>query len=138
MIHFLCDLSSTSIVIHSFSTLNVADLENLDTCDYVDSVKYEHQDNLIVMQLNIRGLYSKISLLTNLLSSCVDGRLPDVALLSETWLTPASPPVNIPGYDLVHYCRPNKRGGGVGILVSNKHRYTKCDTIISRMVKLLK
>ena len=50
------------------STLNVADLENLDTCDYFHSVKYEHHDDLIVMQLNIRGLYSKISLLTNLLS----------------------------------------------------------------------
>ena len=77
------------------STMDVADLENLDTCDYLHSVKYEHQDDLIVMQLNIRGLYSKISLLTDLLSSCVDGRLPDVVLLSETWLTPASPPVTI-------------------------------------------
>ena len=65
----------------------------------------------------------------------MDGRLLDVVLLSETWLTPASPPVTIPGYDLVHYCRPNKRGGGVGILVSNKLRYTKCDTITSRMVE---
>ena len=87
--------------------MDVADLENLDTCDYLHSVKYEHQDDLIVMQLNIRGLYSKISLLTDLLSSCADGRLPDVVLLSETWLTPASPPVTIPEYDLVHCCRPH-------------------------------
>ena len=36
------------------STLNVADLENFDTCDYLHSVKYEYQDDLIVMQLNIR------------------------------------------------------------------------------------
>ena len=77
--------------------MDVADLENFDTCDYLHSVKYGHQDDLIVMQLNIRGLYSKISLLIDLLSSCVDGRLPDVVLLSETWLTPASPPVIIPG-----------------------------------------
>ena len=112
--------------------MDVADLENLDTCDYIHSVKYEHQDDLIVMQLNVRGLYSKISVLTNLLSSCVDGRLPDVVLLSETWLTPASPPVIIPGYDLVHSCRPHKRGGGVGILVSKN---LKCNTITSCMVE---
>ena len=115
--------------------MDVADLENLDTCDYLHSVKYEHQDDLIVMQLNIRGLYSKISLLTDLLSSCADGRLPDVVLLSETWLTPASPPVTIPEYDLVHCCRPYKRGGGVGILVSKNLRYTKCNSITSRMVE---
>ena len=115
--------------------MDVADLENLDTCDYLHSVKYEHQDDLIVMQLNVRGLYSKISLLTDLLSSCADGRLPDVVLLSETWFTPASPPVTIPEYDLVHCCRPYKRGGGVGILVSKNLRYTKCNSITSCMVE---
>ena len=115
--------------------MDVADLENLDTCDYLHSVKYEYQDDLIVMQLNIRGLYNKISLLTDLLSSCADGRLPDVVLLSETWLTPASPPMTIPEYDLVHCCRPHKHGGGVGILVSKNLRYTKCNSITSRMVE---
>ena len=117
------------------STIDMADLEQFDTCDYLQSVKFVHQDDLIVMQLNIRGLYSKISLLINLLSSCANGRQPDVVLLSETWLTPASPPVDIPGYDLVHCCRSNKRGGGVGILVSKNLRYTMCNTITSCMAE---
>ena len=115
--------------------MEVADLENFDTCDYLHSVQYGHQDDLIVMQLNIRGLHSKIPLLIDLLSSCVDGRLPDVVLLSETWLTPDSPPVIIPGYDLVHCCRPHKCGGGVRILISKNLRYTKCNTITSCMVE---
>ena len=84
------------------TTIDVADLEQFDTCDYLHSVKNVHSDDLIVMQLNIRGLYSKIPLLTHLLSSCANGRSPDLVLLSETWLTPASPPVVVPGYDLVH------------------------------------
>ena len=115
--------------------MDVADLEKFDTCDYIYTVKHVHQDDLIVMQLNIRGLYNKISLLKNLLSSCADGRTPDIVLLSETWLTPTSPPITIPGYDLVHSCRSHKRGGGVGILVSKRLRYTKCRTITSSMVE---
>ena len=117
------------------STIDVVDLEKFDTCDYIHSVKHAHLDDLIVMQLNVRGLYSKTSLLTDLLSSCVDGRSPDIVLLSETWMTPTSPPISIPGYDLVHNCRLHKRGGGVGILISTSLRYTKCKTITSSIVE---
>ena len=38
-------------------------------------------------------------------------------MLSETWLTPFSPRLIIPGYELFH-----KKGGGVAILVSSKLR----------------
>ena len=117
------------------STIDVADLEQFDTCDYLQSVKFVHPDDLMVMQLNIRGLYSKIPLLINLLSSCANGRQPDVVLLSETWLTPASVPVDISGYELVHCCRTNKRGGGVGILVSKNLRYKMCNSITSCMAE---
>ena len=63
------------------ATMDVADLEKFDTCDYIHSVKHMHLDDLIIMQLNIRGLYTKTSILTDLLSSCVDGRSPDIVLL---------------------------------------------------------
>ena len=65
----------------------------------------------------------------------MEGRLPDVVLLSETWLTPTSPPVVIDGYDLVHRCRTHKRGGGVGILVSKTIRYKECKSINSSIVE---
>ena len=66
------------------STIDVVDLEKFDTCDYIHSVKHAHLDDLIIMQLNVRGLYSKTSILTDLPSSCVDGRSPEFVLLSET------------------------------------------------------
>ena len=47
---------------------------------------------------------------------------PDVLLLSETWLTPFSPKLVVPGYELFHQDRKNKRRGGVAILVSSKLR----------------
>ena len=115
--------------------LVVADLEKFDTCDYIYSVKHVHTDDLIIVQLNIRGLYTKTSILTDLLSSCVEGRPPDVVLLSETWLTPTSPPVLINGYELIHRCRTHKRGGGVGILVSKALRYKECKAITSSIVE---
>ena len=90
-------------------SLDVADLEKFDTCDYIYSVKHVNTDDLIIVQLNIRGLYTKTSVLTDLLSSCVEGRSPDVVLLSETWLTPTSPPIAINGYDFIHHCRSHKQ-----------------------------
>ena len=41
-------------------------LEIFDTCDYVYSLKDVHVDDLVIIQLNIRGICSKTSLLTNL------------------------------------------------------------------------
>ena len=89
----------------------------------------KNTDDLVVLQLNIRGVLSKTTLLTHLLNSCIEGRHPDIVLLSETWLTPNSPPVNIGGYSFVHKCRKNKKGGGIGILVSSKLRYNECNDI---------
>ena len=118
-----------------FAPLEIADLGKFDTCDYIHSVTNTNVDDLIVLQLNIRGLLSKTALLTNLLSSCVEGRAPDVVLLSETWLTPTSPPVDIDGYNFVQCCRSQKRGGGVGILISTNLRFTECRKISSALVE---
>ena len=115
--------------------LCIDDLETFDTCDYVYSLKDVGSDDLVIVQLNIRGICSKISHLTNFLNSCVDGRTPDIVLLSETWLTPNSPKVTIPGYDFIHCDRIHKRGGGVGILVSENLRYTYCNKISSTVIE---
>ena len=71
--------------------------------------------------------------MTDLLESSVKNRSPDIVLISETWLTPTSPELVIPGYDFVHKCRQDKKGGGVGILVSNKLRYTEIPDLASNM-----
>ena len=80
-------------------------LDEFDQCDYVDSDYTCNVDDLCVIQLNIRGLCSKQSQLKQMI---------------DNWLTPFSPSVTIPGYDLCHKDRQSKRGGGVALLISNK------------------
>ena len=85
-------------------------LDEFDNCDYVTRI--------------IRGISSKRTQLMNLIDTAVHDREPDLILLSETWLTPFSPAFSIPGYELHHLDRKNKKGGGVGILSSSKLRCT--------------
>ena len=113
------------------STLCVDNLENFDTCDYVYSLKDVNVNDLVIIQLNIRGISSKISLLTHMVNTCVDGRQPDIVLLSETWLTVNSPAVCVPGFDFIHRDRTHKCGGGVGILISKHLKYTERTSVSS-------
>ena len=100
-------------------------LDEFDNCDYVTRITDVSKNDLIVIQLNIRGISSKRIQLMNLIDTAVHNREPDLILLSETWLTPFSPAFSIPGYELHHLDRKNKKGGGVGILSSSKLRCTR-------------
>ena len=90
------------------SIRDLESLEEFDQCDYVFSLNDVDIDDLVVLQLNIRGLYTKLTNLSHLLSNCIVNRMPDVVLLSEMWLTPMSLPVSVPGYDFIHRCRQKK------------------------------
>ena len=46
--------------------------------------------------------------------------MPDVILLCETWQTPSSLSINLPGYKTYSHTRSHKKGGGVAILVNSK------------------
>ena len=96
---------------------NVA-LDEFDNCDYVTCVTDIANNDLVVIQLNIQGLSSKHTQLLDLINNTVQDKDPDLILLSETWLTPYSPTLKIPGYDFHHLDRQNRKGGGVGILSS--------------------
>ena len=98
-------------------------LDDFDTCNYVKNDYLCNTEDLCIIQLNIRGLCSKQSQLKHLIDNCMKGKVPDVVILCETWLTPFSPSVSIPGYDLCHKDCQTKRGGGVALLISNKIRY---------------
>ena len=95
-----------------------------DTCEYLD---YEdnwaaNKTDLLVLQLNIRGVQSKLSELQYLIDNNPCKKVPDVILLCETWQTPSTPSINIPGYNTFSHPRAHKKGGGVAILVgSNIH-----------------
>ena len=95
-----------------------------DNCDYVDcnnSITIGDGD-LSFLELNIRGLYSKLPDLVQLIDSVSSDRSPDVLLLCETWLTKHTPTFNIPGYKICRTDRSAKRGGVVSILTSEKVR----------------
>ena len=92
-----------------------------DCCDYEDNPKDYNwtDDDFIILNLNIRGLYSKLSDLNNLINQVeTSGAPPTVITLSETWLTKHSPDFEVPGYKIFRTDREHKKGGGVAVLVS--------------------
>ena len=95
--------------------------DQYDGCDYVDlenGLDVTDKD-LSVIQLNIRGLSSKVNDLKHIIDHVQLNGQPDILLLCETWLSKQSPPVDIPGYSTYRKDRQNKKGGGVAVLVSD-------------------
>ena len=123
---FTCVMCLHPVLDKKLSTLynkyENASLDEFDNCDYVHKITDVAPSDLVVIQLNIRGIGSKRSQLLELIDNSVHKQEQDVLLLSETWLTPFSPKLVVPGYELCHQDRLSKRGGGVAILVSNKLR----------------
>ena len=72
-----------------------------------NQIKLEH-DDLIVLQLNIRGLFSKTEELNRLLYNSFKDKTPDVILLCETWMSANLPDVKLPGYNKFEYRRTHK------------------------------
>ena len=119
---------------HDYLNQPLTDLSHIgvdcdnDHCDYLDiesaaSFKCS-PDDLIVIQLNIHGLISKQASLLRLLTTCIKDQKIDVVLLCETWLnTDTKPLVNIPGYTFIGTERENKKGRGVGILLSSESHF---------------
>ena len=111
---------------------NVA-LDEFDNCDYVTEITDANNNDLVVIQLNIRGLSSKRNQLLDLINNAIQSKDPDLILLSETWLSPYSPNFEVPGYDFYHLDRQNRKGGGVGILSSVKLRCKLRKDLISTL-----
>ena len=86
-------------------------LDEFDNCDYVHKILDADCNDLVVMQLNIRGIGSKRSQLIDLIDCSIQNRTPDILLLSETWLTPFSPMITIPGYDFYRQDKRIKKEG---------------------------
>ena len=55
-----------------------------DNCDYIYNIDHVQSDDFVVIQMNVRGILSKQSLMIDLLESSVKNRSPDVVLISET------------------------------------------------------
>ena len=108
-------------------------MDEFDNCDYVYNVPDAKTTDLVVMQINIRGIGSKKSRLIDLIENSVHKKELDVVLISETWLTESSPEVNIPGYEMYRQDHSHKRGGGVAIVASSKLRCVLRPDLSSKM-----
>ena len=92
----------------SYTTYNA----EIDVCDYLDiddNIPICNSD-LVVVQLNIRGLYSKQHNLKELLMNSFKGKVPNVILLCETWQSKNSPVPVIEGYSIVQKIPRTPRG----------------------------
>ena len=73
-------------------------IEDFDMCDYVEQVETAPND-LSFIQLNVRCITNKKSKIAHLLENCIKGKEVGVILLCETWLSPFSPTIVLPGYE---------------------------------------
>ena len=112
-------LSECNNVPHDTLGQSLTDLKNIgldpidDNCDYISvhdcsEITCSNSD-LLVLQLNIRGLIGKQSELSKLLNSCTKSNKIDVVIVCESWVTVETKHlVNIPGYDYIgieRHCR---------------------------------
>ena len=97
----------------------------VDHCDYVDYAELtkdnvsSHKETFSVLQLNTRGVLNKHDSLKALFNEVKNDNRVDVALLVETWLNKTTAKrFKLSGYKFLSSHRKNKKGGGVGVLVS--------------------
>ena len=87
-------------------------------------------DDLICIQLNIRGLINKQGDLINLINKIAGSQKVNVITLQETWITHANLHlINLPGYKHYGIHRKGHKGGGVSVLVSNELTSCECNTL---------
>lgn len=85
--------------------------------DYIDFDELKSLKGFQIVQLNVRSLYHKVSILENdLLGSRIG-----VLGITESWLNPITPSslVNISGYNLLRNDRLRCRGGGTCLYIRN-------------------
>ena len=101
------------------------DLNAVDTEYILPSNLVDLRDNdLNILHLNVRGLINKQDPLHRLLTSLGGKNKVSIVSLNETWLRKDTiSKVEIPGYNFVGKCREGRKGGGVGILISNEVCY---------------
>ena len=106
--------------------------DNVLDCNYIDVAKSINTSNndLRILQHNIRGVSSKLADLKFLIDNSFNQESPDIVLLCETWLNDNSPPLQIPGYNLEITNRQTKQGGGVAILIGDNIQYRRLSTPI--------
>ena len=128
LIDFICVYIFTCHLTIIMCVHRLAESKTLDVDDFLDRCEYEapnkmisyNPGNLKLLQLNIRGLNSKIPDLCNLMKTCIQ---PEAILLSETWLKTHSPTPILPGYKLERKDRTCKKGDLWGLYFHPEQLY---------------
>ena len=83
-----------------------------------------NENSVSIMHLNVRGLINKQDSLLRLLTMLGEQNKVSIVSLNETWLRAEMiSKIDISGYNYVGKCREGRKGGGVGVLLSEKLRY---------------
>ena len=100
-----------------------------DQCDYLDpdsnvDILEDIDSDLNIVQLNIRGLIGKQGRLCKEIKGQNNRNKVHVYILNGTWVTKANEHmIDIPHYQFISKHRPNKKGGGVGLLVYDELQF---------------
>ena len=110
-------------------TLSISDEDFIDNCDYLETDSdLDHtlglDNELNIIQLNIRGLFGKQNTLIQETTPNNPNKKIDIYILCETWLNEYNNGmIKIPNYSYIGNHRKNKKGGGVAILIHNTLTY---------------
>ena len=127
----LCNLLNTDNDTDDDITDSMVLEENLyytetDFVDFLETGHYSDGNNLTIVSLNIANLLSKLNSLKIFLNS-LKGNRPDIIVVVETHISHSNHSGHtketlrdlLHGYTFFHEGRRVKRGGGVGVFVSN-------------------
>jgi exonuclease III len=112
-------------------TLRKSTLKYIITCNTFARKSHNNLKNnnlkLKIMHQNINGLINNLSMLEIIINE----QLPDILCLTEHHLNEKYiEMINLDGYvDVCHYCRTNKRGGGICFLARERIKSNKIDVL---------
>ena len=118
-----CDIEYYDELARPMSNMSLNEALWNDKCDYILPDTYANLNpnnhNLIILQLNIRGLISHQTDLHQLLNTLKSkNTIVDIVLLCETFLNEKTVnQVRISGYKLISNHRKNHKGGSTAILL---------------------
>ena len=94
----------------------------------IEEFNSTYNQNFSILHMNVRSFFKNIDSFSSLLHSLKF--LPEVIVLSETWLTPLNQDTaNIEGYNSCHLTRSNRDGGGISVFIKDTLRFSKLDSI---------
>ena len=109
--------------------------------DHIKSKNIQNVSNLTIISINIANLFSKLRFFKVFLNNITTSEnQPDIIVVTETHISESTNTGYskeelrqiIPGYNFYHVGRETKKGGGVGVFVSQK---LECETKVLEIAR---